>query len=141
MFFLGLVTQSIKHVHLNYGDGMLKRQKGITFIGFIVVAVISLSILLVGMKILPEYMELSSVKKTLKAIGNDSNFNSMTKQEIMQSFDKRASVNYIYVVNGRDLIITKDASGKKIVEIDYEVVKPLAFNLSALMDFKASTED
>lgn len=120
---------------------MFKRQQGITFIGFIFVAVIALSLLLVAMKIVPEYMEFSSVKKTIKALGDDSNFNSMTNQEIMKAFDKRASINYIDVVNGRDLIITKDPSGKKVVEVNYEVVKPLAFNLSALMDFKTSTAD
>jgi len=120
---------------------MYKKQKGITLVGFIFVAVIAMGLLLVGMKIVPEYLEFSSVKKTIKAIGNDSNFNSMTKQEIRTSFDKRASINYIDVVNGKDLLITNGASGQKVVSVEYEVIKPLAFNLSALMDFKASTED
>lgn len=120
---------------------MLKRQEGITFLGFIIVAIVALSLLLTGIKIVPDYIEFSSVKKTVRAIGDDPSFDSMTKQEIMKSFDKRASINYITVINGKDLIITKDASGKKVVTAEYEVVKPLAFNLSALMDFKVSTDD
>ncbi|MEE9331164.1 MAG: DUF4845 domain-containing protein [Methylophilaceae bacterium] len=119
---------------------MLKRQEGMTFIGFIFVAVIALSLLLAGVKIVPDYIEFSGVKKTIQNIGEDPNFDSMSKQEIMKSFDKRASINYVSVINGRDLIFTRDASGKKVVTAEYEVVKPLAFNLSALMDFRASTE-
>lgn len=120
---------------------MFKRQKGMTFLGFIIVAAIALSILLAGVKIVPDYMEFASVKKTIKAIADDPNFNNMSKQDIRTSFDKRASINYVTVVNSKDLTITKGASGRQVIAIEYEVVKPLAFNLSALMDFKASTED
>jgi hypothetical protein len=120
---------------------MLKNQKGMTFLGFIIITVIALCILLAGVKIVPAYIEFLSVKKVILTIGEKSEFDTMTNNEIMESFDKSASTNYIDVINGRDLIITKDASGKKVVSVDYEVIKPLAFNLSALMDFKTSTAE
>jgi hypothetical protein len=119
---------------------MLKKQKGMTFLGFVIVAVIAISLILAGVKIIPDYIEYSGVKKIINSIGSNPNFDSMTKQEIMESFDKNASTSYVTVVNSKDLIFTKDASGKNVVSVQYEVVKPLAFNLSALMDFKASTE-
>lgn len=118
----------------------MKNQKGMTFLGFVFVAIIVISLLLVGVKIVPAYIEFSSVKKVINSIGSKPNFDSMTNQEIIESFNKSASTSYITVVNGRDLNISKAASGKKVVTIEYEVVEPLAFNLSALMDFKASTE-
>lgn len=118
----------------------MKNQKGMTFLGFVIVAIIAISLLLAGVKIVPAYIEFSSVKKVINSIGSKPNFDSMSKQEIIESFNKSASTNYITVVNGRDLSISQNASGKKIVSIEYEVVEPLAFNLSALMDFKASTE-
>ena len=119
---------------------MLKKQRGMTFLGFVIVAVIALSIILAGVKIVPDYIEYSGVKKVINAIGSIPNFDSMTKKEIMESFDKNASISYVTVVNSRDLIFSKSASGGNVVSVEYEVVKPLAFNLSALMDFKASTE-
>jgi Domain of unknown function (DUF4845) len=118
---------------------MLKKQQGMTFLGFVIVAVIALSILLAGIKIVPDYIEFSGVKKIINNIGSNPNFDSMSKKEIMDSFDKNASTSYVTVVNGRDLIFSKDASGKTVVSVEYEVVKPLAFNLSALMDFEPST--
>lgn len=119
---------------------MFKKQKGMTFLGFLIVAVIAISIILAGVKIVPDYIEFSGVKKVINSIGSKPNFDSMTKKEIIESFDKSASAGYVTVVNGRDLIFSKDASGRNVVSVEYEVVKPLAFNLSALMEFKASTE-
>lgn len=118
---------------------MFKKQKGMTFLGFVIVAVIAISLILAGIKIVPDYIEYSGVKKIINTIGSNPNFDSMTKQEIMESFDKNASTSYVTVVNSKDLVFSKDASGKNVVSVEYEVVKPLAFNLSALMDFKAST--
>jgi hypothetical protein len=118
---------------------MLKKQKGMTFIGFIFIAVIAISLILAGVKIVPDYIEYSGVKKIINSIGSNPNFDTMSKKEIMESFDKNASTSYVTVVNSKDLIFSKDASGKNVVSVEYEVVKPLAFNLSALMDFKAST--
>lgn len=118
---------------------MLSKQKGMTFIGFLIMAVIALSLLLAAIKIIPNYIEFFSVKKTLTSVSNQPNFNKMTNTEVMKAFDKSANVNYITVINGRDLIISTGANGEKVISAQYEVVEPLAFNLSALMDFKASS--
>lgn len=120
---------------------MMKKQSGMTFVGFVIIAVIAIAILLAGVKIVPDYIEFFGVKKIIKRIGDDSNFDSMSKSEIMKSFDKGAVVGYVTVVNGKDLIFSTDADGRKVISVEYQVVKPLAMNLSALMDFEASTDD
>lgn len=117
----------------------VKKQSGITFIGFIIVAAVLISIILAGVKIVPDYIEYGGVKKAIQRIGSDPNFDSMSKKEIADAFDKAAVATYVTVIKGSDLVISKDASGKQVVTAEYQVVKPLAFNLSALMDFKAST--
>ncbi|HSR01889.1 MAG TPA: DUF4845 domain-containing protein [Methylophilaceae bacterium] len=119
---------------------MLKKQSGMTFIGFVIVAAIAISLILAGVKIVPAYIEFSGVKKIINSIGSKPEFDSMNKKEIMEAFDKGAATGYVTVVNSKDLIFSKDSNGKNVVSIEYEVVTPLAFNLSALMDFKASTE-
>lgn len=120
---------------------MMKQQRGITFVGFLFVAVIAISLILAAVKVVPDYIEFSSVKKVIKRIGSGTEFNNMSKQEIRKAFDKSARAGYITVVGGNDLIFTTDASGRKVVSIEYEVIKPIAMNLSALMDFEASTAD
>ncbi len=119
----------------------MKKQDGMTFLGLVFTLVIALSILLAGIKIVPVYLEHASVEKVIKRIGEDSNFARMSKKEIMTNFDKAANVSYVTVVDSSDLIIGKGESGERVLSIEYQVVKPLAFNLSALMDFEASTEN
>ena len=114
-------------------------QGGMTFIGFIIIAAVIMSIVLAGVKIVPDYIEFSGVKKVIQRIGNEPNFDAMSKKEIATAFDKAASASYVSVIKGNDLVISKDESGKQVVTAEYQVVKPLAFNLSALMDFKATT--
>jgi hypothetical protein len=108
------------------------KQRGMTFIGFVIVAVIGLSIVLAGIKVSPAYIEFMTVKKIIAKIGNEPNFEA--------EFDKGANIGYVTVVTGKELAISKDSSGKRVVSVEYQVVKPLVGNLSALMDFKATTE-
>ncbi len=118
----------------------MHKQRGMTFIGFVLMAVVALSLVLAGIKVSPAYIEFMTVKKIIAKIGNEPNLEEMSKSDIQSMFDKGANIGYVTVVTGKDLTIGKNSSGKKTVSVEYQVVKPLAGNLSALMDFKATTE-
>lgn len=118
----------------------MHKQRGMTFIGFVLVAIVGLCLVLAGIKITPAYIEFMTVKKIIAKIGNEPSFEEMSKSDIQSEFDKGANIGYVTVVTGKDVNIGKDSSGKKVVSVEYQVVKPLAGNLSALMDFKATTE-
>lgn len=120
---------------------MNKNQRGMTLIGMIFIAAIVGCMFLVAAKIVPHYIEFSGVKKVIKDLGEDPNVAGMNKPEVMKLFDRKASAGYVTAVNGRDLIFAKAASGKPTISVEYEVVEPIVANLSALIDFKASTED
>ena len=117
----------------------MRKQQGMTFLGLMIILVAVLSVVLAGIKIVPAYIEFMSVKKVMKKISNEPNLNDMSKKEIVEEFDKGANIDYITVVTGKDLVFTVDESGKPVATVEYQVVKPLAGNLSALMDFKATT--
>jgi len=117
----------------------MKKQRGMTFLGFVIIAAIAICIVLAGVKVLPDYVEYMGVKKIIQKIGNEPELDQMSKKDIIKEFDKGAAAGYVSVVKGADLQITKDENGKQVVSVEYQVVKPLAFNLSALMDFEAST--
>ncbi|MFM9835724.1 MAG: DUF4845 domain-containing protein [Methylophilaceae bacterium] len=117
----------------------LKKQAGMTFMGFVIVAAFLISIVMAGIIVVPDYVEYFGVKKIIQHIGSEPNFADMTKTDIVTMFDKGASAGYVTVVKGSDLLITKDADGRQVITAEYQVVRHLAFNLSALMDFKATT--
>ena len=113
-----------------------KTQSGVTLMGLVVVSVLLIIVALVGMKVVPAYMEFLSVKKVLSAMKQEP-LDTMSASDIKKSFDKRANVAYISVVKGSDLTIEKTSSGTEI-NVEYQVIKPIAGNISVLIDF--STE-
>ncbi len=117
----------------------MRKQQGMSFLGLVIILAAVLSVVLAGIKVVPAYIEFMSVKKVMKKIANEPNLNDMTKKEIADEFDRGANIDYITVVTGKDIEFSADANGKTVATIEYQVVKPLAGNLSALMDFKATT--
>jgi hypothetical protein len=91
-------------------------------------------IVVIGVKLVPAYIEFSAVKNAIAKIGKNPSLAEMTPREIKDDFNKSASIAYITVIDSNDLVIERG-----IVTADYQVVVPLVGNISALLDFKAST--
>ncbi|MFA7350234.1 MAG: DUF4845 domain-containing protein [Methylotenera sp.] len=116
-----------------------KTQGGATLLGMLIVGAMIVFVALIVMKMVPAYTEYFSVKQALKAMKQES-LSTMSKKEISNSFDRRASTGYIDVVKGRDLNIEKNAGGDTVVSVEYQVVKPVIGNVSVLIDFSASSD-
>jgi Tfp pilus assembly major pilin PilA len=125
------MTNNLKNYRVDH-----KTQNGFTLTGLVVVSALLIVIALVGMKVVPAYMEFLSVKKVLTAMKQEP-LDTMSKSEIMKSFDKRANIAYISVVKGSDLTIEKTSTGT-VVNVEYQVIRPIAGNLSVLIDFSTA---
>lgn len=128
-------------MHHTFSQQMsLRKQQGATLLGMAIVAGGIIFIAIIGMKMAPAYIEYMSVKKVLKAMSNDPNLNSMSTKEIRQSFEKRKSIDDISSVTKDDININKNEAGETVVSVDYQVQKPLMGNVTALLDFHASSD-
>lgn len=116
----------------------MKQQRGMTFIGWVVVLALVISYVLIGIKVVPAYIEYFSVKKVLATMANDPGFASMSPAEIRNSFDRRANIDYITAVSAQDLDIGKN-DGENVVSVEYSQKIPLVANISLVLDFSAST--
>ena len=114
------------------------KQAGMTFIGLVLVIAAVIFLAIIGMRVVPAYIEFSSVKNAIKYVANETGFATMSKKEIMTAFDKSASTGYITVLKGSDLIIEKDATGN-VVTAEYQVTLPIVANASILLDFHATS--
>ena len=114
------------------------KQKGMTFIGLVLVIAAVIFLAVLGMKLAPAYIEFFGVKKIVNKIANEPNFNEMSKKEIVEEFDKGADIGYITVIKGSDLVIEKGESGN-VVTAEYQVTLPIVANVSVLLDFNATT--
>jgi hypothetical protein len=117
------------------GEMMLRKQKGVTLIGFIFMAALVAGAGILAFRAIPIYNEFFTLKKILRSI--DLQNNDASPAEIRKQFELKASADYIYEVKSRDLEITKD-NGRIVISYPYSRRIPLASNVSMLFEFEAN---
>jgi len=116
-----------------------KKQAGASLIGMLFVGGAVVFVALMVMKIFPAYQEYFSVKTIIHTMNKES-LKGMTKNEIIDNFNKRADIGYVTVIHGSDLTIDKNSDGETVVSAEYQVVKPLFGNVSLLIDFATPSD-
>lgn len=111
-----------------------KHQRGLTFISLCVLLAIFGFFVFLILKIGPIYLDHNKVANALSALEKDPAFPTMTEYEIRNSLDRRFNIGYVDFIAPEDIKVSKSNDSVK-VEIEYEVVKPMAYNLSVLVDF------
>lgn len=119
----------------------VKPQQGMTFLSLLAVIVVGSFFAVLAMKLVPSYIEYFTVKKALGRLAHDPDFSNMSKSQVLDAFNKTTAVDNITSVDSKDLSFLRDESGKTVVSVDYQVVVPLAANVSVLLDFEASTDN
>lgn len=117
----------------------MRKQKGLTLTGFMVWAVILVFAALFGFKIGPAYMEYYTIKKQIKIVADELQGTTVQRRAVEQAFDRRADIENITAIGGKDLEVSKDG-GNLVISANYSVRVPLVGNLSACMDFSASSQ-
>jgi hypothetical protein len=90
-----------------------------------------------GAKLMPAYIEYFSVKKMFKAMEEQGDLKG-TVRDIRLAFDKRNAIEDVKNVRPDDLEITKEG-GEAVVTANWSVRVPLVHNISACLDFTATT--
>ena len=119
----------------------MRKQQGMTFIGLVLMIAGIVFVAVIGMKLTPAYLEFLSVKRAIAKIENDPSFANLNKNDIDSQFDRSAQIDDIRAIKGNELLIAKEEGGRPVVTAEYETVVPLVANVSALINFRASTDD
>jgi hypothetical protein len=125
------------------GEAMQRKtmQSGMSMWGFMVVVVLAVFFLFLFFKLLPPYLEFFKVKTSLENVAQQSNAANMTRMDVANALDRRFSIEDITRVDvKKDLKIEKAPSGRTLIRIQYQVIVPLAYNVSALLDFDHGVE-
>ncbi len=117
-----------------------QRQRGIGFVSLIFVFAVCAVVLLLGMKLVPVYLELFAVKKVIAAMAQGEEVKAGTVTDIRRSFDRRAAIDNIQALVGTDLEITKDA-GETVVVATWQHRVALFTGYTLLVDFSVSSKD
>ena len=117
---------------------MAGRQSGLTFVGFIMIAVFVVFVAIAGMKLVPPYMHSAQIAQILKSIANDPLMQGASTKEIKDSYNKRANINYITDITAEDIEINK-IDGKFTLSTSYTVKIPIAGNATLVLEFNPSS--
>jgi len=111
------------------------KQRGITLIGFILVLAVAGVFAFVGFKLFPVYAEYYSAVTDLKAACREPDAANANLQQMRSKLERRFNISYVDSIK-----ITKDVKIVKVgdvksVNINYEVRKPLIYNLDFVAKF------
>ena len=113
------------------------RQKGMTMLSWLVVLGILVFFILIGIKMVPTYLENYSIKQVLANMENDRKVRTMSAGEMKKSFMTRLKINSVYEFDRNSIKIKKEKFGTRF-SVDYEIRKPIAGNVSIVMEFSDS---
>ena len=116
---------------------VIRKQDGMSMMSWLIVLAVVVFFILVGIKMIPTYLENYSIKQVLKNMESDREVRKMSPIEMKKSFIKRLKINSVYEFDRDAIKIKKERLGMSF-KVDYEVRKPVAGNVAIVMTFSES---
>lgn len=117
----------------------MRKQEGVSLLGFIFWLVVVLFVLLLGFKLGPAYVEYVSIKRQFQILAHDPSLAGATRRDVEGAFVRRATMEDIRSIGPNDLQVSRDGD-RLIISAQYSVRVPLFGNMSALLDFNPTSE-
>ncbi|MDH5435588.1 MAG: DUF4845 domain-containing protein [Gammaproteobacteria bacterium] len=117
----------------------IKKQKGITGIGWLFILIVIGFSTLVILKLTPMYSQYFSIKSSLDSLSKET-LSGKSKADIYSMLWKRLDVNDVDDVITKDDVIITIRGGNVTVAVDYEARENLVGNVSLVADFKYQIE-
>jgi len=117
------------------------KQKGASMWGLLGGSALIVLIALIAMKLVPAYLDNMKVASALESLAEQPGVGNWTRRQMTDKID-----NTLYIDMASDLLDLnsvleiKKEKNVKVISINYERVIPLAYNISALLDFENSVE-
>ncbi|MGN6313707.1 MAG: DUF4845 domain-containing protein [Rhodanobacteraceae bacterium] len=115
----------------------MKKQQGITLIGFVFVLIIAAFFAYAAMKLVPAYTEYMGVVKAMKAVASEPDLATKTPLEIQRELAFKGSFQYVddSTFSPQNLRI-KNGPGGGTMEIKYDKDIPFLYNIDFLLHFE-----
>lgn len=121
------------------------KQKGATFITWMIIATVAILMFSAAMKIGPSYLEHNAVRSMMKSIAAEPGIKDKSSRYVYAQVNKYININGMYTLE-KAMAHTKvfkvselrKGNRRKRLSAHYEVKKHWLGNLSYLMDFKYS---
>lgn len=119
----------------------LRKQRGISMLGWLVIIAIGGLLLTASIKLIPVYLEYYNVVQIMQNMQEEPSLKGATHVKILDSFRKRLNISHVTNLKKENYSLKKaDRGGGYVLHIDYEVRRPLVGNLDIVAHFKRSAE-
>jgi len=118
-----------------------KKQRGLSFLGLIVLVGVLGFCAVIGLKLIPIYMESWKINGIMEAVISEPGINDQSRQEVIESMLKRLDIDAVDAVNysnWRDKLTVAKRKNNVTINVRYEITTPLLGNLSLLAVFDKS---
>ena len=120
---------------------ILARQRGMTMWGMTMVMALIVFFTLLGLKLAPPYISHGKIHTALKSLEKQPMPGGFSKENVRAALDRRFTIDDVTQVDlRRDLFFEKKTGGIVVVRIAYEVRVPMAYNITALIEFDDTVE-
>lgn len=109
-------------------------QRGMTMWSAAFVIGVAVFFLFLLFKLFPVYMEDLKVRTAIDGLAKEANASAMSKAELVERLSKRFDIDNVTTVKPSQVAIQQQGRGQ-VLRLNYEVVVPLAYNVSALLEF------
>ncbi len=115
----------------------MRRQRGLSLIGLIIIAAVLAFTAIIGFKLMPAYIEYFTIKRVIQDLAEGREVRGGSPRDVQAAFDRRAQIDNISSIKGSDLEVSKSGDGGFQVAAAYVVQVPLFGNVNACIDFTA----
>ena len=116
----------------------MNRQRGVTFIGMMFIAGLIVFAAIIGLKLVPAYIEYATVVNILRDIARSPEGRAGSPKDIQASFRKHAQIDAIQTIKPEDIEVEKEGE-QVVLRANYAVKIKLFGNLNACIDFAPSS--
>lgn len=113
---------------------MRHRERGVTFLGWVVILLPVALVLYAGIRLTPIYLEYMKVAKTLEQVSEEFKGEVIEPRALRVAIERRFDVEDITAIGRDEVKITKEGSGYTI-QAAYSATAPLLSNVYLLVDF------
>lgn len=117
----------------------MKSQRGLSLVGFVLVAALVAFAALIAFKTVPAVVEYFTIKKNINAIVKGGEARGASVTDIRRAYDRRAEVDDTSSLSGADLDISKE-QGEVVIAFAYSRKVQLFGNVSLCLDFEGATK-
>ncbi len=119
---------------------MQNRQRGMTFLGILVIIIVVGAWVYAGIRLVPKYLEYMRVAATLEKVSDEFSSNpGSTEFMLRKAVERHFDIEMVTVIDSNDIEIKKEG-GSFTMRANYEATVPLVSNVSFLLTFDKTVE-